>query len=458
MSEYKQFQKASAVKAADEIHRLKILKAVTTYEEQLIAMKSSQFLDWQSARNKAAEIRDYSLNHLPDLLEQFEKTIIQRGAQVLWAATVEEAQSQFLRIAKTHHAKKVIKSKSMLTEEIELNKTCEMNGLNVLESDLGELIVQFAGEKPYHIVTPAMHKSTQEISILFHEKLGIPLTEDAGELTMAARRFLRQAYIEADLGVTGANFLLADEGAISITENEGNARLSLSCPPVHVVITGIEKIIPRLADLSLFLPLLATSGTGQQITCYNTVIRGPRQAGEADGPQHLYIILLDNNRSRVYAEDSMREALRCIRCGSCLNSCPVYRTIGGHTYHTTYQGPIGSVITPYLKDMKEWRHLPYASSLCGACTDVCPVEIDLHQLLLDNRHQSFNKKLNGWTWTRGFKFWSGIFKRRPTVNLVHRIGHYVIPLLKRLLPRNKQKRIPDIPKYTFSELWDKNEQ
>jgi L-lactate dehydrogenase complex protein LldF len=458
MSEYTQFQNASALKAADEPHRLKILKAVTTHEEQVSAMIASQFHDWQTARHKAAEIRDYALNNLPNLLEQFEKTITRRGARVFWAATVEEAQSQFLTIVQKHRVKKVIKAKSMLTEEIELNKTCEMNGLEVLESDLGELIVQFAGEKPYHIVTPAMHKSTDEISQLFHEKLGIPLTKDAAELTMAARRHLRQAYIEADMGVTGANYLIADDGAISITENEGNARLSFSCPPVHVVISGIEKMIPRIADLSLFLPLLATSGTGQQITCYNTVIRGPRQNGETDGPQHMYIILLDNNRSRIYAEESMRQALRCIRCGACLNVCPVYRTIGGHTYHTTYQGPIGSIITPHLKDMKNWSHLPYASSLCGACTDVCPVEIDLHQLLLDNRYQAYNKNLNGWTWKKGLKIWSGIFRRRQTVNISHRMAHYVVPLFKRLLPRNKQKRIPKIPKYTFSELWIKNEQ
>lgn len=388
MTELQQFLHLSAQKAADDEHRFKIAKAVGIYEHAVSQTRASQFKNWQEARALAAAIKDEALSRLPDFLEQFEENFSARGGRVFWAETAGDAAAYILQVAQSRHAKKVVKSKSMTTEEIALNEQLEAAGMEVWESDLGELIVQLAGEKPYHIVTPAMHKSKEEIARLFHEKLDAPLTGSAEELTMVARRHLRQAYVTSDIGITGGNFLIADAGAVLVTENEGNARLTMSCPPVHIAVAGIEKMIPRLSDLSLFLPLLATSGTGQQITCYNSLLLGPRQPLEQDGPAEMHVVLLDNGRSDLYAKENFREALRCIRCGACLNACPVYRTIGGHSYRATYQGPIGSVITPHYNDFSRYRHLSAASSLCGACSDVCPVQIDIHHLLLENRRQA----------------------------------------------------------------------
>ncbi|MFQ5632129.1 MAG: LUD domain-containing protein, partial [bacterium] len=346
MTESKAFLKRAEIKAKDDKHRFTIMKAIKTFDAASNKMRSQQFIDWQQARKEAAKIKDYALRHLPDLLEEFEKNITARGAKVLWAEDAQQARDYFLEIMDRHKAKKVVKSKSMVTEEIELNAFLEQAGLEVFESDLGELIVQVAQEKPYHIIAPAIHKTKEEIAKIFHERLGAPLTNSPEELTMFARGYLREVYVTADIGVTGANFLIADRGAIVMTENEGNGRLTMACPPVHVVFCGIEKILPRTADLAFFLPLLATSGTGQQISCYNSITCGPRQPNESDGPDEMYVILLDNGRTDLYAREDFRHSLRCIRCGACLNTCPVYRTVGGHTYNTDDQGPIGSVITP----------------------------------------------------------------------------------------------------------------
>ena len=282
----------------------------------------------------------------------------------------------------------MVKSKSMTTEEIELNEALEKNNIESLETDLGEYIVQIAGEKPYHIVTPAMHKSRDDIAKLFNKKFNTPRESTPEELTSFVRDKLREKFVNADIGITGGNFLIADTGALCLTENEGNGLLSVSFPKVHIAVVGIEKIIPSLTDLDLFWPLLSSHGTGQNITVYNSIITGPRQEGETDGPDEMYLVLLENNRSEILKHEEQRLALSCIRCGACLNGCPVYKNIGGHTYATTYSGPIGSVITPYLKGMKDYKHLSFASSLCGKCTEVCPVKIPLHELLLNNRNES----------------------------------------------------------------------
>ena len=303
-----------------------------------------------------------------------------------------------------------------------------------------------------------MHKSKEEISKLFHEKLGSPLSDSAEELTMVAREHLRNTYVTADIGVTGANFIIAEEGAILMTENEGNCRLTMSCPPIHVAIVGIEKVIPRLSDLSLFLPLLATSGTGQRITCYNSIIRGPRKENEPDGPEEMYVILLDNGRSELFAKNDFREILRCIRCGACLNACPVFRTVGGHTYNTTYQGPVGSVITPHFRGMSQWNHLSFASSLCGSCTDVCPVEIKIHELLLKNRWEAKQNKLVGKAWDWSLKVWAIIFSNRKVLNIVGKIAKLKVGIMKEFLPYGKRKRVPALPKKSFSRLWREYDQ
>ncbi len=402
-----QFLTDATAKAADLRHRAVIQSNMASYNAA-VARGKARFADWQNARSRAAQIKWETINHLDRYLEQFERNVIASGGHVCWAETSADACEYILSLARRHRVHNVVKSKSMTTEEIHLNDALEATGIHVVETDLGEYICQIRGEPPYHIVTPVMHLTKEDIARDFHEKLGVPLTDSAEELTMIARRKLRQEFLSADMGITGGNFAVADTGMIAITENEGNARLSFSLPRIHVAIVGIEKLIPRVEDLALFWPLLSTSGTGQAITSYSSLIGGPRGDGEPDGPEEFHVILLDNGRTRLLADAEQRDALHCIRCGACLNACPVYQNIGGHTYATTYQGPIGSVITPHLRDAQEWSHLPYASSLCGACTDVCPVRIDLHHHLLHNRRNAVRRRFDhplqrlafhAWLWT-----------------------------------------------------------
>ena len=458
MTESKDFLQRADVKSADSTHRFNILKAVSSFEQAFTVTKSKQFHDWQEARGRAAQIKDDVLSRLPDLLEQFEAKCAENGTKVLWAADADEARQLFMEIVHTHKATKVVKAKSMATEEIELNELLEGEGVAVFESDLGELIVQLAGEKPYHIIAPAIHKTKEDIAALFEEKLKVPYSDSPEELTMYARAHMRDVFTSADIGVSGANFLIAESGAISMTENEGNGRLTMACPPVHVAIAGIEKVIPREEDLSLFLPLLATSATGQQLSSYNSIIRGPKRSDELDGPEAMYIILLDNGRSNLYADEEFRHSLRCIRCGSCLNICPVFRTVGGHTYNTTYPGPIGSVITPHLQGLQKWHHLSFASSLCGACTDVCPVEIDLHHLLLKNRSRADRQQLVGKFWPMAMKIWAYFMSSRSRLQRLRplmQFGQLFIPLF---VAREKRRRIPKLAKKSFMEQWSEHEQ
>jgi len=452
MSEMSEFLSHAAIKAQDDEHRFKIAKAIATYDYAVTATKANQFVDWQAARHLAAEVKNYTLENLADLLVHFEQAFTARGGKVFWAATANEAAEYVLALAQRRRAKKVVKSKSMTTEEIQLNEKLEAAGVEVRESDLGELIVQLAGEKPYHIVTPAMHKSKAEISRLFQEKLNAPPTESAEELTMVARHHLRQDYVTADIGITGANFLIADCGAVVMTENEGNGRLTMACPPVHVAIAGFEKVIPRLADLSLFLPLLATSGTGQEITCYNSIVFGSRRNWEDDGPEEMHVILLDNGRSQLYSRADLRQALRCIRCGACLNVCPVYRVIGGHTYNVTYQGPIGAVITPHYNGLSPYQHLSFASSLCGACSDVCPVRIDLHHLLLENRAEAVRQTRQNFLWRTGMRTYAWMMGRRWRLQMMRRLAKLGQPFLL-VLSTSRRQRVPKLAAKTFAELW-----
>lgn len=447
MTEQQHFLQLSARKASDDTHRFKIAKAIATYDAVVGNTKKSQFVNWEEARALAAEIKNYTLAHLPELLEQFERNFIAQGGKVFWAETGAEAAQYIVNLAQQRRVRKVVKSKSMTTEEIHLNESLEKSGVEVWESDLGELIVQLANEKPYHIVTPAMHKTKEEIGALFQQTLHAPLTTSAEELTLIARRHLREAYITSGMGVTGANFLIADSGAIVVTENEGNARLTMSCPPVHVAVVGIEKIIPRLSDLSLFLPLLATSGTGQEITCYNSIVFGPRRNDELDGPREMHVVLLDNGRSQLYQRERFREILRCIRCGACLNACPVYRTVGGHSYRTTYQGPIGSVITPHYNGFEKFQHLASASSLCGACSSVCPVHIDIHELLLENRALANERHDTTFVWRIAMRMFAWVMSSARRLRLVRKFGRVLQPLSP------KRARQPRLSKKTFRELW-----
>ena len=382
-----QFAKQARVMAGDLRHRQIIRKALGNYE---LARDKGQasFQDWQGARQLAAQTKWKAVNHLDTYLEAFVSKIEARGTKVHWASTGAQAREIILQIVRDKGARSIIKSKAMTAEEIHLNDALEKAGLNVVENDLGEFIVQLRHEAPYHIVFPSMHLTRGEISRLFEKELGSEPTNDPEELTMIARRVLRKKYLAADIGITGANFAIAETGMISITENEGNARLTAAFPKTMITLMGIEKVLPKLEDLALFLPMLATMGTGQQLTCYNSMYGGPRQPGESDGPEEWHIVLLDNHRTELLADAEQRDALHCIRCGACLNVCPIFRNVGGHTDGTPYSGPIGSVITPHLRGLQDWKHLSNASSLCGACTETCPVKIDLHHHLLQNRRNA----------------------------------------------------------------------
>jgi L-lactate dehydrogenase complex protein LldF len=453
MSVSSTFAKAATHMAADPVHRRVIQKAVDSHDIAVNGMKDLQYRSWEVSRTQAGATKEWCLAHLPELLEQFEAKITARGAQVHWAEDAGQARQLFLEIAQRHQARRVVKSKSMTTEELELNELMEEHGIEAIETDLGEMICQLVHEKPYHIVTPAMHLTKEQIAERFHETLGTPLECTAEELTMVAREHLRQAYVTADIGVSGANFILAEDGAIALTENEGNARLSISCPPVHVVFAGIEKVLPSSAWLPHFWPLLATSGTGQQVTCYSSLVRGPRQPGEIDGPEEMHIILIDNGRTRLYADEKAREALRCIRCGACLNVCPVYRGIGGHAYGVTYQGPIGKVITPHLMGFAEYGFLSGASSLCGACSDVCPVHIDLHHLLLHNRAVANEQQTNDAEWRAALKVWAWVNGSRTRLERFRAVLKGGAGLLKLPLGKAQAQRVPDLAPRSFADLW-----
>jgi L-lactate dehydrogenase complex protein LldF len=375
-------------------HRRLIRTALRNYEV-VCDQHRAAFQDWQSARQAAAETKWEAINHLDRLLVEFADKLAARGTKVHWASTGAQTREIILGIVRETKARSIIKSKAMTSEEIHLNEALEQAGFEVVESDLGEFIVQLRKEPPYHIVFPAMHLTRGEISELFARELKSAPTNEPEELTMIARRVLRKKYIAADIGITGANFAVAETGMISITENEGNARLTAALPKVMISLLGIEKILPRLEDLALFLPMLAVSGTGQPLTCYNTyntLYGGPRQPGETDGPEEFHVVLLDNRRTELLADAEQRDALHCIRCGACLNVCPIFRNVGGYTYGTTYSGPIGSVITPHLRGLQDWKHLSAASSLCGACTETCPVKINLHHHLLQNRRNAVRQK------------------------------------------------------------------
>ncbi len=390
---YSKFLEDSERKAFNLEHRNKINFNISKYDVAVINGKK-QYKDLELARSRAFVVKHKVVNNLEKYLVEFASNFEKNGGKIIWALDKDEAVKEILELIKKHGAKHIVKSKSMTTEEIELNESLENNNIESVETDLGEYIVQIAGEKPYHIVTPAMHKSKADIAQLFHEKFNTPEESTPEELTSFVRKKLREKFIQADVGITGCNFLIADTGAVCLTENEGNGLLSVSFPKVHIAVAGIEKIIPSITDLNLFWPLLASHGTGQNITVYNSIISGPKKDGETDGPEKMYLILLENNRTELLSHEKQRIALACIRCGACLNACPVYKNIGGHTYNTTYTGPIGSVISPHLNQMEDFIHLSFASSLCGKCTQVCPVNIPLHELLLYNREESVKKGIS----------------------------------------------------------------
>ncbi|WP_126969704.1 LutB/LldF family L-lactate oxidation iron-sulfur protein [Gynurincola endophyticus] len=452
MSERKaSFMAKSTVKSENLDHRRKINFNIDKYNAAVEKGKP-QFAALDLARERAKNIKWKVMEQLDTYLEQFEANFTQRGGKVIWAEDVQQVHDAIEKICTEKKCRTVVKSKSMATEEIKLNEFLQEKGMESVETDLGEYIQQLDGETPYHIVTPAMHKSKEDIAKLFHNKLGCAPNLSPEQLTLVARDVLRKKFVEAEVGITGANFIIADAGAIALTENEGNARLTCAFPKTHIVVVGIEKLIPSISDLGLFWPLLSTFGTGQQVTSYNTIVAGPRQANEVDGPEEMYVILLDNGRTNLLENPVTRESLYCIRCGACLNACPVYKNIGGHSYETTYSGPIGAVITPHLKGMHEWSHLSYASSLCGNCTEVCAVKINLHELLLENRALAVKSGEAHWSEKLAWKVWSKASQNRKMMNMGNqKIKNWVVNKMVKGWSAHRSDIV--FPPKTFNELW-----
>ena len=446
------FNAKSTVKSADKDHRRKINFNIGKYNAVVPAGKT-QFAELETARQRAKNTKWRSIENLDQHLLDFERQFVKRGGKVIWAETTEDALAEIGRICKEKNCKTLVKSKSMVTEEIHLNTFLEENGIESVETDLGEYIQQLDGETAYHIVTPAMHKSKEDVAKLFAEKLGTEPNLNPEQLTQVARYMMREKYVQAEVGVTGANFIISDIGGIAITENEGNGRLSCAFPKTHIAIVGIEKVIPTMADLALFWPLLSTFGTGQKVTVYNSIVTGPRQPGETDGPEEMYVILLDNGRTNLLKNPKSREALYCIRCGACLNACPVYKNIGGHAYDTTYSGPIGSVITPHLRDMDGYKHLSYASSLCGNCTEVCPVRINLHELLLENRHEAVEFGMATMAEKIAWKVWKASSLNRVMMNMGNgKMKNWVVnKVFKAWTAHRTDLNFSD---KTFNQMWD----
>ncbi len=419
--------------------------------------------DADRLRDQARAIRAHALAHLDELLPQLAANVEARGGHVCWAADGEEARRYIIDLARARGVKSIVKSKSMASEEIHLNEALEHAGFEVVETDLGEYIIQLAGETPSHIIAPAIHKTREQVSELFAQHLGMQPTTEVPPMIRTARQALRQRFLQADMGISGVNFGVADSGAIVIVENEGNARLSTTVPRIHVAIMGIERIVARLADLGVMLQVLARSATGQKLSVYTSLISGPARPGEEDGPEEFHLVLLDNGRSRILG-GHYAESLLCIRCGACLNACPVYQAIGGHAYGGVYSGPIGAILTPLLQpDLPDAYLLPQASSLCGACQEVCPVRIAIPDMLLRHRADAVKAgkanpiekaAISGYTLTmthpalyrasgKAARFFSRILARK---------GRF-----RRLPPPlhlwTQQRDFPAPPPKTFRELW-----
>ena len=377
------FFESSEAGAADRELQRKLENASTRHLDHF-AHTRAEFSAYEDERAASRRIKEHAIAHLDELIVQLTNKLASRGCIVFAASTVEEARDYIVDVARKAGARSVVKGKSMTTEEIGLNPALEAAGMEVLETDLGEYIVQLRHEPPSHIITPAIHLSKEDIGELFHQKFGIPYTPEPERLTAEARDRLRDGFLRAEVGITGVNFAIAETGTLVVVENEGNGRMSSTMPEVFIAIMGIEKVIPRMADVSHFLEVLARTATGQKLTTYTNFISGPRADGEVDGPREMHVVILDNGRTAMLADPAMREALYCIRCGACLNVCPVYRHIGGHAYQSPYPGPIGSIVSPNLVGSAA-AHLPFASTLCGACKDICPVRIDIPRILLHLR-------------------------------------------------------------------------
>ncbi len=415
--------------------------------------------DYQALRSEANAIKKHTIENLDYYLEQLEANVIAHGGQVIWCRGGAEAADFVLNLAKERGIHTLVKSKSMTSEEIHFNERLEEHELEAVETDLGEYILQLAQQRPYHIVAPALHLTRYDVADVFTKELGVEQEVAIEKQTKIARGVLRRKFLEAGIGVSGANFLVADSGAVVIVENEGNARLSTSAPKIHIAVAGIEKVIPRAQDLAVLLNLLGRSATGQPLTVYTSFLSGPRRENEIDGPDEFYLLLLDNGRTRLLADPEKRQSLYCIRCGACLNHCPVYRKIGGHNYPWVYSGPIGAIITPQFHGVTGDTWLPFASSLCGACAEVCPVKIEIPKILLKLREevQEANRREGSAGMERfGFQMFAWAATHPRMYLLLASLGSLAWPLVPKIGPLKQwasERCLPEPAKQSFHAWW-----
>lgn len=414
---------------------------------------------WEKLREEAHKIKADSINHLFDYLQLFEKKASDNGFKILWAKDSQQACDEIYKIISRHKGKTVVKSKSMTTEEIGLNHYLEKLNIEVVETDLGEYIVQLAGEPPSHVTAPAIHKSREEIGNLFSEKLNIEYTSDPTELTKIARKILREKFLNADIGISGVNFAIAETGSIVIIENEGNGRLCNSAPKTHIALMGIEKIIPSLKDFDVFIKLLPASATGQKITSYISMINSVNN--EKHIPQEVYIVILDNGRSKLLADPNEKQFLYCLRCGACMNVCPIYQRVGGQSYGWVYPGPIGAILTANYLNKKIAKDLPFASSLCGSCSEICPVKIELHRKLLDLRSEIVELGYVNKIEKLIMKFFEIIVLNKNIYSFFSQVGRMFQDLILKdgfiKIPFYKKSKLyPPVSKVTFHEWYKRN--